>query len=260
MHQASTIRPARVAYAHVVTDFQRDTDVVAASDTTVDPPARRGRVAPIVYVSAYLGTYLVGTVVFALFGGLPQIVGTWVNLALVIVFAGAGSWIFRDAWMRGWRLTVARPWMSLGLFAAGAAAIFVLPLIVGVIVLLLGGSPTGENQAQLVSALGGVDTWLLIALVAVVFGPIVEELVFREALGWRLRHRFPAWLLIVGSSLLFGLWHLKDVADLASVAVYATMGLMLAGVMWITRGNLLLAVLVHSFRNLVSVLVLLAIS
>jgi len=116
------------------------------------------------------------------------------------------------------------------------------------------------NQAQLVAALGGVDTWWVIALAAVVFGPIVEELVFREALAWRLRHRLPAWLLIVGSSLLFGLWHLKDVADLVSVLVYASMGLVLAGTMWLTRGNLLVAVLVHSLRNLASVVLLLALA
>jgi len=38
------------------------------------------------------------------------------------------------------------------------------------------------------------------------------------------------------------------------------MGLVLAGTMWLTRGNLLVAVLVHSLRNLASVVLLLALA
>jgi len=217
-----------------------------------------GRVARVSFVAAYLGSFLLGALVFAFGGGLDPVVATWGNLAIVTVFAVVGSWIFRDAWARGIRLTRQRPWTSVGLLAAALVAMFVLPIIVSIVVLALGGNPTGENQAQLVAALGGTDTWWVIALAAVVFGPIVEELVFREALAWRLRHRLPAWLLIVGSSVLFGLWHLKDVADLASVLVYASMGLVLAGTMWLTRGNLVVVVLAHALRNLASVVLLLA--
>lgn len=213
-----------------------------------------------VFVAAYLATFVVGAAGFALFGRLDPVVATWGNLVIVVVFAIVGSWVFRDAWVRSFRLTAERPWVSLGLLAAGLAAIFVLPIIVGIVIVLFGGSPTGENQAQLVGALGGAETWWVIALAAVVFGPVVEELVFREALGWRLRHRLPAWLLIIGSSLLFGFWHLRDVADLASVAVYTSMGFVLAGVMWLTRGNLVVAVSVHALRNLTSVVLLLAIA
>lgn len=219
-----------------------------------------GRVARVVFVAAYLAAFVVGAAVFAFSGGLDPVLATWGNLAIVAVFAIAGSWVFRDAWSRSFRLTAERPWVSLGLLAAGLAAIFVVPVIVGFLVVMLGGNPTSENQAQLVGALGGAETWWVIALAAVVFGPIVEELVFREALGWRLRHRFPAWLVITGSSLLFGLWHLKDVADLASVAVYTSMGVVLAGVMWLTRGNLVVTVSVHALRNLAIVVLLLALA
>jgi membrane protease YdiL (CAAX protease family) len=238
----------------------------AAPDANVAPAASAahertgGRVARAIFVSVYLASFFVGAVVFAVTGGIDPVVATWANLAIVVVFAAVGSWVYRDTWVRSFRLTRERPWVTFGLFVAGLVSIFVLPTIVSLVVLLLGGSPTGVNQAQLVAALGGADTWWVIALAAVVFGPIVEELVFREALAWRLRHRLPAWLLIVGSSLLFGLWHLKDVADLVSVLVYASMGLVLAGTMWLTRGNLLVAVLVHSLRNLASVVLLLALA
>ena len=221
---------------------------------------RSGRVAPVVFVTAYLAANIAGVAVFALYGGLDPVVATWGNLILVAGFAIVGSWIFRDAWTRSIRLIRDRPWVSLGLLAAGLAALFVIPVIVGIVVLVLGGTPTGENQAQLVAALGGADTWWVILLAAVVFAPVVEELVFREALAWRQRDRLPAWLLIVGSSLLFGLWHLKDVADLASVAVYASMGFVLVGVMWLTRGNLVVAVSAHALRNLASVLLVLSIA
>ena len=222
-------------------------------------PARKGtRVARASFLIAYLASFFIGAAVFALTGGIDPVVATWANLAIVVVFAVVGSWVYRDTWARSLRLTRERPWVSFGLFVAGLVSIFVLPTIVSIVVLLLGGSPTGVNQAQLVAALGGPETWWVIALAAVVFGPIVEELVFREALAWRWRHRLPAWLLIVESSVLFGLWHLKDVADLVSVLVYASMGLVLAGTMWLTRGNLLVAVLVHALRNLGSVVLLLA--
>ena len=224
------------------------------------PERTTGRAARATFVIAYLASFVVGAVVFAFTGGIDPVVATWGNLAIVVVFAAVGSWVYRDTWARSFRLTRERPWVTFGLFVAGLVSIVVLPTIVSLVVLVLGGSPTGMNQAQLVAALGGVDTWWVIALAAVVFGPIVEELVFREALAWRWRNRLPAWLLIVGSSLLFGLWHLKDVADLVSVLVYASMGLVLAGTMWLTRGNLLVAVLVHALRNLASVALLLALA
>lgn len=244
------------AYARFVTEMQHATAPLIPAERRVPS----GRVARVAFVAAYLTVYFAGAAVFALYGGLDPVVATWGNLALVAGFAIVGSWIFRDAWARSIRLTAARPWVSLGMLAAGLAAIFVLPVIVGIVVLVLGGTPTGENQAQLVAALGGADTWWVILLAAVVFGPIVEELVFREALAWRQRARLPSWLLIVGSSVLFGLVHLKDVADLASVAVYASMGLVLAGVMWLTRGNLVVAVSAHALRNLASVVLLLSIA
>lgn len=106
-----------------------------------------------VFVAAYLSTSVVGLAVFALYGGLDPVLATWVNFVIMAVFAIVGSWVFRDAWVRGIRLTRDRPWASVGMLVAGSTAIFVVPVIVGVVVLRLGGNPTGENQEQLVSAL-----------------------------------------------------------------------------------------------------------
>lgn len=247
------LRGIRIAYARHVVDSEPDTAAAALEQ-------HRVRVAPIAFVVAYLGCYLLGIALVPFLGGVTPTAAAWVNLAIPVVFAIIGCWVFRDAWLRSFRLSAARPWATFGLFVAGVVAILVVPVVVGLVVVLAGGAPTGLNQAQLVSALGGADTRWLIAIAAVVFGPIIEELVFREALAWRLQRRLPAWLLIVGSSLLFGLWHLKDVADLASVAVYASMGLVLAGVMWLTRGNLVAAVTTHAARNLVSLVLLLSIA
>ena len=64
-----------------------------------------GRVARVSFVAAYLGSFLLGALVFAFGGGLDPAVATWGNLAIVTVFAVVGSWIFRDAWARAIRLT-----------------------------------------------------------------------------------------------------------------------------------------------------------
>ena len=46
-----------------------------------------GRVARVSFVAAYLGSFLLGALVFAFGGGVDPVVATWGNLAIVTVFA-----------------------------------------------------------------------------------------------------------------------------------------------------------------------------
>ena len=80
-------------------------------------------------------------------------------------------------------------------------------------------------------------------------GPVVEELVFREAtLGTMLRNGVTPWATMITSALIFGIVHLNP----AQVPFAAIMGLMLAIVYYCT-GNIVLTSLLHIINNSVAV-------
>ncbi|MCL1983415.1 MAG: CPBP family intramembrane metalloprotease [Clostridiales bacterium] len=84
------------------------------------------------------------------------------------------------------------------------------------------------------------------ALMALVYGPIVEELLFRKALNQLITNNI---IFVTISALLFGLIHATDLA----IVDYAISGALFAVVYIVTGRNIVAAILVHFFSNLVGV-------
>ncbi|MBR1789935.1 MAG: CPBP family intramembrane metalloprotease [Bacteroidaceae bacterium] len=93
----------------------------------------------------------------------------------------------------------------------------------------------------------GRNPWGIIAIALV--APIVEELVFREAIiGSLLRHRVHRWQAILISAVLFGLVHFNP----AQIPFAFVMGLIL-GVIYVKMGNIVMTSLLHIINNMLAV-------
>ena len=95
---------------------------------------------------------------------------------------------------------------------------------------------------------GGTAEWAMLLLVILPIIAVAEELLFRAALIGALGAGFgvPAWVLVVGSSVLFGAGHGAQGA--IGIAVTATLGLVL-GAAFVLTGSLLVVVVAHYLVN-----------
>lgn len=91
------------------------------------------------------------------------------------------------------------------------------------------------------------DPRLILAMIvlAVIVAPIVEELVFRAGIFRFLKGRFPQWIAILASSILFGMVHL----NLQSLAGLITVGVCLC-IAYELSGNIKVPIFFHAFFNL----------
>ena len=90
--------------------------------------------------------------------------------------------------------------------------------------------------------------WGILAIVFI--GPIVEEIVFREAvIGQLIRHGEHRWVAIVFSALCFGISHLNP----AQIPFAAIMGLVL-GVVYVRTHSIVFTSIVHILNNAISVI------
>ena len=87
------------------------------------------------------------------------------------------------------------------------------------------------------------STWVGIAAV-VLIGPVFEELLFRGAITRELLRRYPTWMAIVVSALLFGVAHLNPVQAVCGFLL----GILLAWV-YVRTGSLLPGLLIHVVNN-----------
>ena len=93
----------------------------------------------------------------------------------------------------------------------------------------------------------GRNTWGIIAIAIV--GPIVEELVFREAvIGALLRHRVHRWQAILISAAIFGIVHFNP----AQIPFAFVMGIIL-GIIYVKMGNIVMTSFLHIVNNSLAV-------
>jgi ABC-2 type transport system permease protein/sodium transport system permease protein len=187
------------------------------------------------------GQLLAGAgMLLVLFGALPVLASRWQGVA----FAG------------GFQLRGAPPLGFIGAIVLGCS---LAPLAYELIILSqsLGIATISDEQlaekAPLVNRL--VIQWrelqpaLVLAAVAVV-PAIVEELFFRGYFLGAMRGRLPAWLAIVFTALVFGLFHASVGGVIAVERVLSSMalGLVLGWVCWTTR-SVLPGMFLHALNN-----------
>lgn len=140
--------------------------------------------------------------------------------------------------------------------------IYLVNVIMNLIILYLFGDNTSGNQALVES--GFAIFPVLYAFTAVIFAPIVEEILFRGVLYQELRKKGNYWIPVAISSLSFGLIHTlpiflvsSDVSELLFLVVYTAMGYLMTrayektGTIWSSIG-------VHFMNNLIATVVLLS--
>lgn len=145
-------------------------------------------------------------------------------------------------------------WKEVGWGIAAWAAGMPLSLGVGLLVAWLGdmisGTPAGESPANEYPMFEPplADSWTLVMLGvigAVIWAPIIEEIVFRGALHRWLRPRFGPAVTILTSSFLFGAVHPYSSAGLIQVAF----GGLMYGIVREWRGSLVPSMVAHCLHN-----------
>ena len=160
--------------------------------------------------------------------------------AVLVAVARHGRVAF---WLLGFRRAGWRWWIG------GAVGIVILSVVLARVVLPLaeheiGVDPRMGTQDLIRQLLPDARMALWATLVIGVWAPLVEELVFRGLLfGW-LIGRFPGWIAVIGSSILFGLAHYEPVhAVLAGV-----LGLWL-GTLRLKSGSIWPSIFAHMANN-----------
>jgi membrane protease YdiL (CAAX protease family) len=160
--------------------------------------------------------------------------------AVLVAIARHGRVAF---WLLGFRRSGWRWWVG------GAIGIVILSVLLARVALPLVEQETGidprmSTQDLIRQLLPDARMALWATLVIGVWAPLVEELVFRGLVfGW-LIGRFPGWLAVIGSALLFGLAHVEPVhAVLAGV-----LGLWL-GMLRLKSGSIWPSIFAHMANN-----------
>lgn len=86
-------------------------------------------------------------------------------------------------------------------------------------------------------------------LATVILAPIVEELMLRGMVMNRLMSRFPKWVAVVVSAVVFGVLHLN-----LTQGIFATITGLILGFLYLKTRSLLLCILAHAANNLYATL------
>ena len=221
--------------------------------------------ALVVWLFAFLPslamTIIQGINLAALVGPMDETHREFTGSALAMIFAyviilTVALFVGRAKVVGGWKA-----WGLVGqpaLKQLGWALLIVLmisPVIYGVMYLaleiytVLAGSAPPEHSALLTLRDTAVPTWLVVltCVNAVVFAPVVEELVLRGILlPVFVKHFDSAWRGIAVTALLFGLIHWGVPQTIPSLILFGVV----LGYAYLKSGSLMLSILIHAVFNL----------
>lgn len=123
--------------------------------------------------------------------------------------------------------------------------------IIGIVIQLITNIDTATNQENLNKMFS--DLPILVAILSMIYAPIVEELMFRGVFRKFLNKKY---VFILVSGILFGVLHVIDdfqsIGELLYIFVYSTLGIYLASTYYKTN-NLCTNIYFHSLQNTLSV-------
>ena len=227
----------------------------AAPSRRPEIPLRSGLLGLAVLIGAFAASLVVSVVLLAL--GLPDAVvflGGATSLYGVLVWwcrlvsRRHGTGRLRDDFGLRFR------WIDLALGLGTWFAATFAEVIVSVVLQAI-GLPLGSNTDTVKDSTDQASLFLAVALVAVVFAPIVEELFFRGLLLRSLRSRLDAPLAVATQALIFGSIHLQvglGLANVTLVLALATVGAVF-GIVAERVGRLGPSIVGHACFNLVAV-------
>ena len=126
------------------------------------------------------------------------------------------------------------------LFILGGCA----ALAVNILFSLIGFTGSSEVYEQVAEKQFALPLWAGIVLYGIV-SPLAEEIIFRGIVYNRMRRQYGKWVAIIGSALLFGLYHGNAVQ-----ALYGLVLGVLIAVLYEKYGSFIVPVVLHSAANI----------
>ncbi|WP_426003884.1 lysostaphin resistance A-like protein [Paenarthrobacter sp. NyZ202] len=177
-----------------------------------------------------------------------------------IFYAAVGIFALASAWRvarRDLGILGTRPWFTLGMVPL---AVVVMLIVTAILLGVLGGAQSSQNQLGIQGMLQQVPAWLMVPLL-VVLGPFVEEYLFRHLLIGKLSQYVNLWICCGISVVVFASIHVvgREGLVLQALAPYLGMAVVLVAVYVWTGKNLMFSYLVHAAKNLLAVLLIYAV-
>ncbi|MFB9827793.1 lysostaphin resistance A-like protein [Lederbergia wuyishanensis] len=134
------------------------------------------------------------------------------------------------------------PVASSVLWAIGGIFIAFVAQMIGVMIeTAIGIKPGSENTENIMNLIKLVP---LVVLSSSIFGPILEEIVFRKVIFGLLYNRYPFWVAALLSSLIFSLAHF----DPMHIILYAAMGFTFA-FLYVKTKRIIVPIISHMMMN-----------
>lgn len=196
----------------------------------------------ITYILMHLSGFIGGPLLAAL--GVPHhlILSVWT----VVSFSAASLVVLVLLWRSTYRNAIERQqpvplfraavWSVLGVFMAYAAQ------YAGIIIETLLGIPQGSENTQQV--IGLVETFPIVILSVAVFGPFLEEIVFRKIIFGSLYEKMPFFAAALISSLIFSAAHW----EWEHTILYAAMGFTFA-YLYVKTKRIIVPIVAHVAMN-----------
>ena len=182
----------------------------------------------------------------------------WYFLMTVFLSYIARRYLFINQWQY---FTSNRMRSFIFIVLGGIALLAVVIIIQSILIFGLGIEVDPENQAQLEnmmtsSVFGAVGVFTF----AVIFAPIVEELVFRKGLFGLIQKRAGLWAAIIGNSFVFGLIHviedlIEDLSLWVNIFPYMAPGLVLSYVYYRSGKIIWIPIIIHVLYNAYGIIV-----
>lgn len=207
-----------------------------------------------------------------------NLASAYTNLAVYVVMIGLLLLIFRKEWKSEINLLVDKQENTISKVLLSLLAFYVANFIINIFINtvtvhllranMFGANffieTTSVNQASIEAMLRG-KSLLPMAIAAVLFGPIVEELIFRKAFFAVIKDEYLALLI---SSIAFGMIHVITsiesgfnwISLLISSTTYLTSGFLFGFIYIKNKKNIWVPIGVHMISNFLSILLLISMS
>ena len=171
-------------------------------------------------------------------------VDTQMYVVLQVVSMVIGIWLYRTKIAQAAKEFVKRP------FIRDLAIGYVLRIVLAIIVSNLLGEFTSDNQAQIESMMSKSNLVMMFVLLCVV-APILEELVFREAIIGSFKKSMNVHVLTVISAVLF-------ILNWMSALLYVPLTIPIVGMYRYYENNIVASITMHFINNFVAFLFLMS--
>lgn len=177
-----------------------------------------------------------------------------VYILVQLITAMYAVWSYREVIQRGFERLVKRR------FVRDIAIGYVVRVVLTMLLALVVPLQQTDNQANIESLLNSTSIVLMLILTCVV-APIVEELVFREAIIGAFKDKINSWILTVISIFFFVLLHSISNSggiDWSAALMYIPLTIPLVGMYRYYEDNVAASMLMHFVSNSVAMIFLVA--